>query len=201
MNLKAFLAEQQENARTQTQEAKSGGGFERLDDGRYELMLDECELKENSKGEPMIQWTWKVIEGPSEGKKVWDFDNLVRDGAWKWLQIKLDKFGIDLDSFPLTKLQSVLDGLVDNHTTIQGVLKTKGEFQNMTVKKVYDSGEAPTGNKAKEGEEISVGMALIVKHEGEEIEVIVSQIETDKLIVKFGRKTLEIPAADIVRKA
>ena len=49
-----------------------GGDFEDLPHGKYEVALDNIELKPTKRtGDPMIVSVFKVVEGPHKGRLIW----------------------------------------------------------------------------------------------------------------------------------
>ena len=158
MGLQALLKEAQGNwagAAEKAKERHATGGqgeFERLPDGTYEADLTGA-VVELSKGSGRLQvaWTYSIAEGPDEGEETKDFRGIAdEDGMARLIEqlLKYEDAGhmSGVDSIVLTKLQGQLDKLTKKQPSVQIRLKTKGEYQNCYLEKVYEDGEERGGD-------------------------------------------------------
>lgn len=51
-------------------EKNGGGNFDELPDGQYEVEVEKMELKESSKGDPMLTIWFKVVDGEFENQRI-----------------------------------------------------------------------------------------------------------------------------------
>lgn len=204
MNMKAWLKEQQDNFDEQAQRAATEQGFENPPDGKYILKLLEAELGESkSSGRVQIAWKWEIVESADEnwvGKSKYDYDGLEREDAFVWLCRKLKKFGYDPSELKLSKIEETLDELVDRHPYVKAKLKTKNDFQNMSIEceiedyEEVERDESSTPNANAETE-LQPGMNINVLLEGSDpvvATIVELKPDTDELVVKVGRKTQTI---------
>ena len=201
MNMKAWLKEQQDNFDEQALRAATEQGFENPPDGKYVMKLIEAELGESkSSGRVQIAWKWEIVESADEawiGKTKFDYDGLERDDAFVWLCRKLKKFGYDPTELKLSKIEATLDELVDRHPYIKARLKTKNDFQNMSIEceiEDYEEVESSTSQSSSSSSDIELkpGMNINVDMPDSEDAVIATIVElkpnTDELVIKIGRK-------------
>jgi hypothetical protein len=56
--------------------------FEALPQSTYEAKIAECEFTTSkSSGKPMLKFTWEVLDGEFQGRKL--FDNVLIETSWK----------------------------------------------------------------------------------------------------------------------
>lgn len=51
-------------------EKNGGGGFDEVPDGLYEVAVEKMELKESSKGDPMLSIWFKIVAGDFENQRI-----------------------------------------------------------------------------------------------------------------------------------
>jgi hypothetical protein len=71
-----------------------GTKFEVLEAGRYRAKVTEIEEKDSSKGNPMLVWTWEIVDGEFAGKEIRSYASL-QDHALFGLKEHLTAFGYD----------------------------------------------------------------------------------------------------------
>lgn len=156
----AFLESLEDSFKQGAESAAKGGGFVNKPDGTYETLLSRAFIKNNKDGKPMIQWEYVIQDGEHTGEKLYDFDQLLRENAFKWLGLKLIQYGIDPQGIKAVDLPGILAKLEEMNPTVFLKLKTKGEYQNTYIDKVVESGSS-SGN---EGElELRIGLKIRYK--------------------------------------
>lgn len=113
-----------------------GGDFEDLPDGDYEATVESVEYKNNKKGNPMITYTLKVLDGELAGRLHWKHVNLVHS--------KTNEFMPGIFRSEMDFIYSLLDYAVSDTSDIN-------EFMNI----LDEIGEA-----AKSTSPIIVGMEI-----------------------------------------
>lgn len=58
------------------EDIESGGGFVAITPGKYRARLQDCVETESSKGNPMLVWTWELLEGDEKGEMVKSWTSL-----------------------------------------------------------------------------------------------------------------------------
>lgn len=108
---------------------------DRLPVGEYSAQVINACLKESKKGEPMVELTFKVLEGKYQNWREWKY-HLLREGRMKYLKWDLKACGLSLEH--ATELPSRLREVVDKAVTLKVELKTvQGkEYRNLYVNKV-----------------------------------------------------------------
>jgi len=73
------------------------GGFVEIEPGKYQAKLVDCEESESSSGNPMLVWTWEILDkGEYEGEETKSFTSL-QDHALFGLKGHLEAFGYEGD--------------------------------------------------------------------------------------------------------
>jgi len=105
-----------------------GDAFEILEAGRYKAKVTEIEEKDSQSGNPMLVWSWEIIDGEYAGKEIRSYTSL-QDHALFGLKAHLTAFGyegeIDVDTDKLVGKSAIIvvtkeqiasrdkDGMVD----------------------------------------------------------------------------------------
>jgi len=108
-------------------DAKPKGQFEDLPDGKYQVRVDEVELKETREtGKPMLSWKLVVINGEFEGRVLFR-NNVITKKSIPFLKSDLELLGVTLERF--SDLPSHLESLLDKQIAISKV--TKDKYENL----------------------------------------------------------------------
>jgi hypothetical protein len=137
-------------------EAAKGSQFTEYEDGRYVARLMGGTIgKSQSSGRLQVTWTFKFEEGEYEGKNKLDFSGLETEQNLYWLGLRLRELGYELPD-KAEGLQEILNDVAETKPLCKIRLKTKGEFQNLFIDKVFAAGdevEGETGVAETETEE------------------------------------------------
>ncbi|RHW37300.1 DUF669 domain-containing protein [Neobacillus notoginsengisoli] len=125
-------------------EKNGGGDFEPLPDGSYEVEVEKLEMKESSKGDPMLSIWFKVVDGDYEGQRI--FYNKVmqpqNDRAFG-LQVHQNNemlralWDCEKDEVKFTSFADYADLVLDIHEDIDG--KFEYLLEKGTNKDGYDT--------------------------------------------------------------
>lgn len=99
--------------------AEGNMDFEEIPEGKYEVEINKMELKESSKGSPMVSIWFKVIEGPRKGGIIF-YNQVISTGyglhnAKEFL--KSLESGVDVE---FVNFKQFNDLLMDIHEAIEG---------------------------------------------------------------------------------
>jgi len=67
--------------------------FEVIEPGKYNAKVHDIEEKDSSSGNPMLEWTWKIIGGEYNGREIKSFTSL-QEHALFGLKSHLSAFGM-----------------------------------------------------------------------------------------------------------
>lgn len=174
-----------------------------VDDGTYLARLTGAEIGESqSSGRAQIDWAYKIEEGLSGlGETVHSYDGLETDDNLKWLARTIGKFGVESpDDFD--DLEDTLNEILARKPLCRIRLRTKDDFQNLRILRVFGSeeedselAEGETGEEGgDEGEEVEgddgdsdegdgleleVGMTVTAPFEGEDYQAEITAIDED----------------------
>jgi len=127
-------------------EAAKGSQFTEYEDGRYVARLMGGSIgKSQSSGRLQITWTFKFEEGEYEGQNKLDFSGLETEQNLYWLGLRLRELGYELPD-KAEQLQEILNDIAQTKPLCKIRLKTKGEFQNLFIDKVYAAGDEVQGD-------------------------------------------------------
>lgn len=116
-------------------------GFEEYPDGYYNVELASAEIRESSNGNLgiAIRWTITDEESDYDGKTIFHWLNLESsEGALGVTMSTLRRLGCEVPEDP-SGLEDVISDLDESSLRVRLQLKTKGEFQNKNVTRVYES--------------------------------------------------------------
>lgn len=99
--------------------AEGSMDFEEVSEGKYEVKVEKMELKESSKGSPMVSIWFKIIEGPRKGAMIF-YNQVISTGyglhnAKQFL--KSLESGIDVE---FVNFKQFNDLIMDIHEAIDG---------------------------------------------------------------------------------
>ncbi len=127
------------------------GEFEKLPDGKYQVVVDKVELTTaQSTGNPMLKWTLRVIAPRCVNRLLWR-NSVITHNTLKYLKTDLHLCGLDLDR--LSDLPGRLKSLLD--VKLEITKKTKGENENIFFDRRIDTKGAP-GNFRQEADDALV---------------------------------------------
>lgn len=104
-------------------EAKKTGDFEALPDGKYQVAIDNVDLKETSTKKPMLAWQLKVLAGPHKGRKLFK-NSVITAESMSYLKQDLTLVGWTQS---LTALSDPLARRVMLDVALEVTQKTKGD--------------------------------------------------------------------------
>lgn len=126
-------------------EAATTSKFTEFEDGRYVARLMGGSIgKSQSSGRLQITWTFKFEEGEYEGQNKLDFSGLETEQNLYWLGLRMRDLGYELPE-QSSGLQDILDDVAQTKPLCKIQLKTKGEFQNLYISKVFAAGDEVEG--------------------------------------------------------
>jgi len=115
------------------------GGFTDIDDGRYLARLMKTEVTESkSSGRLQVAWTYKIVEGDFENELKMSFDGIETAQNLEFLARTMKRFGFTTLPDDLDEVVALLEELSKRKPLCRITLKTRGEFQNVYVDKVFD---------------------------------------------------------------
>ncbi len=123
------------------QKAKENkGGFAEYDDGKFRLQLRKAEAgKSNSSNRPQVVMTWKFLDGDYKGQTYKSYRGIQNADDFYYLFLDMKRLGYDIDD--PADLPELLETLSKDKPSIVGVLRTKGEYQNLLINKLIDGDE------------------------------------------------------------
>jgi len=140
-----------------TEAESSLGGFTDIPDGRYLARLMKTEVTESkSSGRLQVAWSYKVVEGDFENEMKISFDGIETAQNLAFLARAMKRFGFTSLPDDLDEVIALLEELSKRKPLCRITLKTRGEFQNVYVDKVFDpddESEALADAEATEDEE------------------------------------------------
>ena len=110
-------------------------GFERLPEGKYQVLVERAELARSRGGNHMLKWTFKVLGPAHQGRLIWKNSVIMKGPSLGFLKRDLARCGMTLGK--LSDLPNRFDELLD--ITLQITLKDRpdgdGKFQNVFIDK------------------------------------------------------------------
>jgi chemotaxis protein histidine kinase CheA len=155
--LKQLLEKGQSAWKKASKKAKedTGGNFVELPDGRYTARLSSAKLGESGNGRAQIAFGWVIADGEYEGKTAYNYQGIQSEDNLFYLGRDLVRLGYELPD-SLSDLPEILKDI--EKTKPMGVinLKTKGEYQNLYIRKIFDSMEEDGDDDTTEDEDAEV---------------------------------------------
>lgn len=126
MSQKIDLSEY-ETAYAEAPEPEAKAAMDPVPDGDYQVIVDRVELKDSSKGNPMLSWGLKILGPTQKGRFLWHRNMFSTASNLRFLKQDLSICGVVLER--LGTLDVRLKDLLD--VKLEVTVKTKGEFQNI----------------------------------------------------------------------
>jgi len=123
-------------AKAKTRAAESDPGFTEYPDGKYEAQLVSAKLGTSESGRNQIAFGWKFVDGDYEGKTKTAYQGIDTEDNLYFLARDLERLGYELPD-DLSDLPDILKDLEKSKPVASVNLKTKGDFQNLYIRKVY----------------------------------------------------------------
>ena len=125
----------------------NSGDFEELPHGKYEVALDNIELKPTKKdGKPMIVSVFKVVEGTHKGRLIW-VNQVVDTGMKMSIGLRFInsmkpendvKFNKEGGMAKLSnELESIIDYIQENHEFVLEFYENKKGYDQYDIKEVF----------------------------------------------------------------
>lgn len=120
-------------------------GFKKIDDGQYTCKLEKAEKGVSNNGRKQILWKFIIMDGDLTGDAINKYDGLDRKEGLEYICQTFQKFGYDPEEIiPFdSKAPAVLAEITERHQFCVVTAKTKGDFQNFYVNKVFADGVNP----------------------------------------------------------
>lgn len=150
--------------------AEAATGVPEFEDGRYVARLTGGKIAESGSGRLQVVFVFKFEEDPYEGQEKFDYQGIESEQNLEFLARRLSQLGYELPE-DLTTITDILNDIAQTKPLCKIRLRTKGEFQNVYIDKVFDPGdeldededesggdvpaeepEAPKGKKSKKKE-------------------------------------------------
>lgn len=136
-------------AKTRAAEAGSGR-YAEFDDGRYMTRITDAKIGESqSSGRLQVVWTFKFEDGQYEGQTKLDFSGLETDTNLYYLAQRLQQLGYEPPD-SLEEIEDILEDVKKTRPLVKINLKTKGDFQNVYIDKVFASGLEESGEEPED---------------------------------------------------
>ena len=130
---------------------KSKGTFEDLPDGKYEVTLDNMDLRKSKAGDPMLTAVFTVLEGDYKNRKIFmnqvvymgdENDKYRMNGANKFLD-SLDS-GLPIVFEKMSKYAVLIEDVfnaikADGYEYLLELGKNKKGYTTYTIKEVYSA--------------------------------------------------------------
>lgn len=201
---KAFLDRLKKSNKAWTgakEKAKEQKGFTEIDDGRYVARLMSAKVGESQASRLQAIFAFVIAEGEAEGQEKLDFMGLETEQNLEFFARRLAQLGYEMPD-DLTEIGDIFEDINKTKPLCKIRIKTKGEFQNVYLDKVFGDDEEPEGEEAEdddggapaaEEEEEAEGEA-----EGEAEEEETEEEETEEEETEEDQVELTVGAAVMV---
>lgn len=169
VDFKKILAGAQKNWKTaKKRAAERESSFPEYDDGRYLARLIGADLGQSGSGRNQIDFSWKFLDGDYTGKVKHDYQGIDNEDNLYYLAQRIEQLGYE-NPDDLGELPALLKAIVKEKPVCTIVLKSKGDFQNVYIRKLHDEDE-DLDETETEDEEVETEEAddEEVEEEGEE---------------------------------
>ena len=116
-----------------------------MEPGKYAARVLECEEGESSTGNPMLTWTWEIVDGEYQGREVKSFTSL-QEHALFGLKQHLEAFGlsgeVDFDTERLVGKRALL-------TISKSKMRSRKTGEEMDVNRVENVAALPKAGAGK----------------------------------------------------
>lgn len=180
-----------------TAEAKSG--FVPLDDGTYQVRIDEATIKESKTSKRLqVEWALAVLTGDAQGRTVKKFDGIDDEESISWFKGGLERLEVECPD-EILELGEVLESLQGTGAEI--TVKTRDEYQNIYFNEVIDIEdlEEEGDGEDEEGEDESGEEAPDLDEMGKD--ELLEFIDEKKLEVKNAKKLTAVRLRKAVKEA
>lgn len=127
------------------EENRGKGGAPEFDDGRYIAKLVSAEVGE-WKEKLKVLFKWKFVDGPYDGQEYYDFQGIGTEDNLYYFGRRIEDLGWELPDSP-EEIPDLLTQIVESKAICKIRLRTKGEFQNCYLEKVYGEDEDPSDDE------------------------------------------------------
>lgn len=125
--------------------------FDQFEDGRYFAQLSKAEINESkSSGRLQIMWSWIFKAGEYKGKQVNNFHGLETEENAMWLTRFLAKLGYEEAPAESEDLEKLLKELNKEKPCAEISLRTRGDYQNLDVRRLVDEDEIEDDEEEEE---------------------------------------------------
>lgn len=140
-------------ATAKTRASESGGSrYTEFDDGRYMTRITDAKVGESqSSGRLQVTWVFRFEDGPYEGQTKLDFSGLETEQNLYYLAMRLQQLGYEPPE-SLDELGDILEDIKKTRPLAKINLKTKGDYQNVYIDKVFAAGLEESGDAEAEDE-------------------------------------------------
>jgi len=161
-----------------------GKGFAEYSDGKYIARVVKADIGESqTSGRTQVVWAFRFEDGKYEGDEKLDFAGMDSEDNIYYLGRRLEDFGYEMPD-TAEELQETLDAIVAEKPLCKIRLKTKGEFQNVYIDRVYDKDDEPETEDEEEDEapakKVKSGKKAKAEPEPEEDEAEEDEEESDE---------------------
>lgn len=141
-DMKKILAGAQKNWDKAKKRVKTDpGGFQEYEDGRYTARLVSAKLGQSESSQRnQITFGWKFEDGEYEGKIKNNYQGIDSEDNLYFLGRDLERLGYEVPD-DLTDLPDILEDIEKTKPLAMITLKTKGDFQNLYIRKVLADDE------------------------------------------------------------
>jgi len=135
-------------------EDRGATGFVEIPDGRYTERLVSAKVGESDKGRPQIDFGWKIEDGEYEGKTKHNYQGIETEDNLYYLGRDLEKLGYEIPD-DLGDLPDILADIEKSKPlgTIALVTKAGSDFQNLYIRKMFDTDEDEEGEDEEPAED------------------------------------------------
>lgn len=123
--------------------AEQPSGFTEYEDGRYMARLQGGEIGTSDGGRLQLAWSWKFEDEPYEGKIKKAYQGLENEDNLVYLARDLNRLGYEAPD-DLAGVEEILKEIKKEKPLARIRLRTKGDFQNVYIDKVFGGDEDDT---------------------------------------------------------
>lgn len=122
------------------EKAKEAKGFAEIEDGRYLARLVNVKVAESNAGRLQSVWAFKIEEGENEGHEKLDFMGLESEQNLEFFARRVAQLGYEMPD-DLSEIGDIFEDMNKSKPLCKIRIKTKGEYQNVYLDKVFGEGE------------------------------------------------------------
>jgi len=133
-----------------TRVAEGGQRYAEFDDGRYMMRITSAKMGESqSSGRLQITWTFKFEDGQYDGQTKLDFSGLETENNLYYMGLRMKQLGYEIPE-SLDEVEDILADVGKTKPLCKVNLKTKGDYQNVYIDKVFASGIEESGEEPED---------------------------------------------------